>query len=270
MRSMVSLLSRTMEVVVLSADDPLLPDSLLSCFAWECNYPARDPPPRSGIFHWADEQGDLWADLPYAQAAFVIRNYYFPRIWEAFPDKIVWVPNGYIDGLMDDTPLIPPVLERTMNCSWLGSFGPNDPGLRTTSRHEMIGAVGLSQTCFIESSSRFLGARPATEYARFIRDSKFTLCPWGNNKETIRLYDALEIGSIPILLSGASFIEYMLSIVPGHPFVIIEKWDEVTGVLDYYAEHPDQLVAQQAHSLEWWDHFQEANSWQVRKLIFGD
>ena len=270
MRSMVSLLLRTMEVVF-PDNDPHQPDSLLACFGWDCGYPAGDPPPRSGIFHWADEQGDMWKGLPYAQAAFVIRNYYFSEIWEAFPGKIVWIPNGHVDGLMDGI-VVKSVLERTRNCSWLGSFSPGyveGISLRTDSRKHMIEVLEPSKICLIEASSGFLGTRQSQDYAQFVLDSKFTLCPWGNNKETIRLYDALEIGSIPILLSGASFIDYMLSVVPGHPFVIIEDWIEVAGVLEHYEMHPDQLVAQQAHSLEWWNQFQEANSWQIRDLIFG-
>jgi hypothetical protein len=268
MRSMVSLLSRTMEVVV-EDNNPHQSDSLFACFAWENYYPA-DPPARSGIFHWADEQGDLWKGLPYAEAAFIIRNYYFPEIWEAFPGKIVWIPNGHIDGLMDGI-VVKPVLERTRNCSWLGSYSPEleEQVQRTKGRTHMMEVLNPSQICLIEISIGFLGNRQSQDYAQFVLDSKFTLCPWGNNKETIRLYDALEIGSIPILLSGATFVDYVLSVVPGHPFVIIEDWIEVAGVLEHYEMHPDQLVAQQAHSLEWWNQFQEANSWQIRDLIFG-
>ena len=35
-------------------------------------------------------------------------------------------------------------------------------------------------------------------YRFMLEQSRFTLCPWGGNPETLRLYEALELGSIPI------------------------------------------------------------------------
>ena len=208
----ISFLSRTMNVVV--SDDNHAPDTMTACFRNECYYPANDPPSRSGIFHWADELGEYWKQVPYKEAAFIIRNYFIPEVFEAFPDKVLWIPVGNVDHLRSNTPIIPPVLERPINCSWLGSFDAGVPGLRAKSRSEMIEALD-PDLCYIESSSGFMGKQTEVDYAQFVGNSKFTLCPWGNTEETIRFFDALEIGSIPIILSGASFIDHMLSIVPG-------------------------------------------------------
>src|SRR3954453_19744093 len=36
------------------------------------------------------------------------------------------------------------------------------------------------------------------DYRNILRESMFTLCPWGINPESLRLYEAMEAGSIPI------------------------------------------------------------------------
>eukprot|EP00669_Euglena_mutabilis_P004991 TRINITY_DN16360_c0_g1_i1.p1 TRINITY_DN16360_c0_g1~~TRINITY_DN16360_c0_g1_i1.p1 ORF type:complete len:133 (+),score=15.97 TRINITY_DN16360_c0_g1_i1:252-650(+) len=43
------------------------------------------------------------------------------------------------------------------------------------------------------------GARDPILYRFTLETSQFTLCPWGNNPETMRMYEAMECGSIPIL-----------------------------------------------------------------------
>jgi hypothetical protein len=61
------------------------------------------------------------------------------------------------------------------------------------------------------------------DYLKSMRNSKFTLCPRGNGIDTHRLFEALYVGSIPIVKKHV--IHKGLEDLP---ILFIDSWDEVT------------------------------------------
>jgi len=72
------------------------------------------------------------------------------------------------------------------------------------------------------------------DYLNMLERSKFALCPRGQvNNDCFRIYEALEAGSIPIVLSFAEHLEirpsYWHAVFYGEgnmPFVVADSWDE--------------------------------------------
>ena len=76
-----------------------------------------------------------------------------------------------------------------------------------------------------------------SRYREILIDSVFTLCPAGHNVEAYRMYEALEAGSIPIVVRSEYYrnAECTNGFAPlaesKAPFPILESWEELPGVL---------------------------------------
>lgn len=222
-----------------------------------------------GIFEWGDEDGNSKVVSHYRNHSFVLRHYYFKKMLDdpSMQGRLLWVPNGPRDGIwpVARSSLIP-ATNRSRLCNFVGSafFGLKD-GLRTKSRNDMIAVLKeLGDPCFVEYTYGFGGKRSALDFSMLLRDSTFTLCPWGNSKETIRLYDAMECGSIPIMLSDAEFLD---AVMPGHPFILLKRWSDLPDVLKHYKEHPEELLLLQRKLVEFWKSLRDRVTGQISRVV---
>jgi len=96
-----------------------------------------------------------------------------------------------------------------------------------------------------------------------MEDSIFAPCPSGNNPETIRLYDALELGCIPISLSHEFLLskDAFASIGPV-PFPILGSWAELPqflgGMKAKALSNPNEIMELQQRCINWWSDFKVA------------
>lgn len=221
-----------------------------------------------GIFHWADEGGTEGAyEAVYPYVDFVLRNYYFSFMFhnDNLKDRIVWIPNGYRTGFGPlSTSSFAKASERSVLCNFIGSAFMNTGGLRTDSRSQMISALkAMGNPCYVEYTEGFGGHLSPISFGGHLRDSTFTLCPWGNSKETIRFYESMEAGSIPIMLPDAEFFE----ILDGHPFLTVESWSALPELFDYFNKFPFELDAKQVEIITWWKDFKVNKSIQIDSVI---
>eukprot|EP00924_Labyrinthula_sp_SR-Ha-C_P005660 snap_masked-scaffold_14-processed-gene-1.15-mRNA-1 protein AED:0.87 eAED:0.88 QI:0/0/0/0.5/1/1/2/0/465 len=89
-----------------------------------------------------------------------------------------------------------------------------------------------------EKANRYI--RPS-EYVKILFESHFTLCPLGHNPDTYRFYEALEAGSIPVVVTGSeSYVEHgcqdslhpLLSFMPDiNPIVALKDWNELESFI---------------------------------------
>jgi len=63
-----------------------------------------------------------------------------------------------------------------------------------------------------------------TDYARQVKRHKFVLCPEGNGFDTHRTWEALYLGSYPIVLRRVFTIEFAKKL----PILVVDNWSEVT------------------------------------------
>ncbi len=90
-----------------------------------------------------------------------------------------------------------------------------------------------------------------TRYARMIRGHKFTLCPEGNGMCTHRFWEALYLGSFPIVrrrVFAESFAELL-------PILVVDNWSEVTKdfLAKKYQEFTNRNWAWGALKIDYWE-----------------
>ena len=105
-------------------------------------------------------------------------------------------------------------------------------------------------------SNGFAGGYNLGLYSAIMEDSIFVPCPSGNNPETIRLYDALELGCIPIPLPHDFLVSKAALASHGSvPFPLLESWSELPQFLKEMKEklisNPNEIFELQQRCIEW-------------------
>jgi hypothetical protein len=105
-----------------------------------------------------------------------------------------------------------------------------------------------------------------------MEDSIFAPCPAGNNPETIRLYDALELGCIPISLSHDFLLskDALASFGPV-PFPLLGSWSELPQFLVEMKEklisNPNEIFELQQRCIDWWSSFKMSMQKKIANRI---
>lgn len=225
-----------------------------------------------GVFHVGDEKGEV--DLSfYGDADYVIRNYYVPSAFrvpaEGRPRAVLWAPNGYAAGVGPRDPARQlPMAGRTIVGFFAGFVSGHPDG---SERAEMVRVVQEHRlpVVLIGTGGFGQGLSPS-EYAGHLENARFALVPRGNSAETIRLYDALEAGCIPITLE-APYLGAPEAL-GGPPFVILKSWQALPAFLgDYMARvragEPDYLEDKRRAVLTWWAGFKARQQRQIQAVV---
>ena len=156
-----------------------------------------------GVYHMADEYCHHSVDW-YKDVRFVMRNYYCPTVLQRFPDKVLWLPIGW-HGFASSIDARHRMLasQRRYLFSFIGSMDDERPD--RTRMIEALSRAGIWQQesrvpQYTKLISKFYGPDmiDPTTYSVITRSSALVLCPFGNNPETHRFYEALAASSIPI------------------------------------------------------------------------
>lgn len=172
----------------------------------------------------------------YGQADLVLRNYYHTELLESS----LYVPVGashyrYALGPHANVRLPPvmPVSQRAVRCYFKGRFD-YDVGTRTVSLEDEEHVQNrqdlwaLANTTLIDCELihhhpldlvHQTGKEKYDEYVRKMMDVAFAICPLGNNPETFRVYEALEVGAIPLMVRTAYVERDFLN--RKHPFLSV-------------------------------------------------
>lgn len=213
------------------------------------------------LYHMGDERADK--DIAaYAECDLVIRNYFFGHILSnsSLAKKMMWAPNGFRTGV---GPRRPSDLKRSSDRQSLSAFlGWINNAASFNQERVSFGqaAANCGENLFVLPSGGFAGGYNVGLYSAIMEDSIFAPCPAGNSPETIRLYDALETGSIPISL-GHEFLESKdaLGLIGPVPFPILNSWSELPAFLQAMREKPvtshDEL---QSRCVAWWADYKRA------------
>ncbi len=107
-------------------------------------------------------------------------------------------------------------------------------------------------------------------YAAFLGMSRFALVPAGNSPETIRLYDALEAGTIPVMLRSA-FVDAQ-DALDNPPFLLLNSWSELAAAYAPYADADaprviETIEAKRIEVLAWWQAFKQKQQHRLKELI---
>ncbi len=183
------------------------------------------------LMHLGDETAikDLTA---YVIADVVFRNYFHESIFDdpRWRQKIHWMPNGYRNGLRLTGIRKPkPVSERKQLARFIGWLSnPNSLGNERAEFEQAVHACGDMLQCI--PTQGFAGGFSAHLYQHLMEDSIFAPCPAGNAAETIRLFDALECGCIPISRSHGFITDPKA--FRNDRIILIESWLDLPLILN--------------------------------------
>lgn len=249
------------------------------------------------LIHMGDEfaKKDISA---YADCDLILRNYYFPELFSRtdLKDRLVWIPNGFKSGVGPRSPAsLQPAVNRQHLASFMGwihnpdsfagereSFGRMVRSVRKTKgsrfaafskwldrkvhfnkeRRQFSKSTFECEDLYLLSSTGFASGNNIGLYSAIMENSIFAPCPAGNSPETIRLYDALESGCIPISLDHLFLrSEQALAAIGPVPFPIISSWEQLPEFLSqmkrkFHEDH--QSIAQlQQECITWWTRYKQ-------------
>lgn len=225
------------------------------------------------LYHMGGERLDKDISA-YAECDLVVRNYYFPSIINTarLGRKVMWAPNGFRTGVGPRAANnLKSSLQRQSLASFLGWI--NNASSYNNERASFAGpAAACGQNLYLMPSNGFAGGYNVGLYSAIMEDSIFSPCPSGNNPETIRLYDALELGCIPISLSHEFLLskDALASIGPV-PFPILGSWAEVPEFLERMKvkalTNPGEILDLQRSCINWWTDFKIAIQNKISEQI---
>jgi hypothetical protein len=182
------------------------------------------------LAHLGDETGSKIRDA-YEIADVVLRNYYIETIFHnpRWSSKIYWLPNGYRNGLTKQNgKKLRPSHERKQFARFIGWL--NNSKSVNNERNDLLNIANSTPLLNIIPTAGFNQGFSAHLYQHLMEDSIFAPCPAGNAAETIRLFDAMETGCIPVTCRH-SFLASPAALSSA-PFIFISSWSELPETLE--------------------------------------
>lgn len=224
-----------------------------------------------GLFHIGDETGVDKRDF-YGHADYVLRHYWFKEA-VALPNErslgAIWVPNGYRTGV---GPLSSATMLSAGDRTIMGFFsGVITDRKLSGERQNMVAVTNEAKLPFLVMQTPGFGQGfGPTAYAAYLSSSRFALVPGGNSPETIRLYDALEAGAIPVMLKSP-FVS-AVDALNNPPFLVLDSWRDLPMAYAPYADSGSpqtiaRLNAKQREVCDWWVQFKRAQQDKVAALV---
>jgi hypothetical protein len=146
-----------------------------------------------------------------------------------------------------------PVLQRQWLASFLGWL--DNPRSHNNERQIFKQIAPLcGGNLMLNESGGWSGGFNLGLYAAIMESSIFAPCPAGNCPDSIRIYDALELGCIPIYLRH-TFLNNKYS-MQSPPFPILDSWEELPDFLERkkkaFTEDHKSFEGLQAATITWW------------------
>lgn len=157
-----------------------------------------------GAIHLSDEMlSDTTRFYGHRMCKFVFRNYHHPIVLSKYK-HVVTFGLGYKSGFARNTPPVPGAM-RYYNWTFAGNVHTPErlqcvsPFLTTVPYHVHATTQGFNSASGLNTEA----------YRALMDQSKFVLCPIGQgNIDSFRVYEALEAGAIPIVLSSTPIQPY--------------------------------------------------------------
>jgi hypothetical protein len=100
--------------------------------------------------------------------------------------------------------------------------------------------------------SRDLAERDPVAYMELLGDSVFVACPMSDQHiETTRVYDALEVGAIPIV-ERRRRLDYFGALLGNHPLPTVRSWSDATGLVQGLLADHGALTQLHDRVVSWW------------------
>ena len=179
--------------------------------------------------------------------------------------NISWIPLGYKTGTGPrNRESLLPFEHREIEFFFSGA-----PDTNYGERLSMISAVKESNLpVWMNITKGFSQGLSVNHYRGMMENAKFALIPGGTDAETIRLFEALELGCIPISLDHAFLNDDRA--MGGSPVVRLQSWAELPLWYDRVKSSSNYLSVMEIYRLqvsEWWHAFKIKQADKVGEII---
>ena len=220
-----------------------------------------------GVVGWCHTISEDYSYYPFVD--YVLRPYFSPPHF-TLPEKarcqeICWIPNGYKSGIGPRNPaILPAFADRPIEFFYSG-FPNTNPGERSS----MLAVMQASQLpATLNITKDFSDGLSLNTYRTTMEQTRFALVPGGANAETIRLFEALEMGTIPISLNHA-FLQDDRAMA-GAPIVRLNDWAELPAWYQMVKSAPNYLDLMEEYRqgiARWWADFKVRQQQKVADVI---
>jgi len=212
-----------------------------------------------GVIQFGDEHYNRPMNY-YKKVSFVLRNYYHDKFSQY--NNVYHFPLGYKKGFCNDNQL---QLQSANKRKYLWNFIGLVIGRKT--RPEMISQAIKLPYGFVYTTNKWGEAdqksMPTDEYREVLTNSTFTLAPFGwSTPDTYRLYEALEVGSIPIVEYSNGYFNKLLGTKNPIPFV--NQWSDLPNLINSMHGKENKL---QKKCIYWWKKYKKGLQKKIRKLV---
>jgi hypothetical protein len=269
-------IGRPVRTIVVEANTPFpfLNDALVVSFGNQLSDYLKEARSRGfvniGLLHMADEHGAHDRSF-YGFADYVLRHYLHEQALVPPPNSlgVIWIPNGYRTGV---GPILSQTMLTTAERRLMGFFSGVLKG-RTLSdeRVQMVNAIQAGKLPFLVNESPGFGqGLGPVAYAAYLSMTRFGLVPGGNSPETIRLYEVLEAGAIPVVIKNP-FVTAS-SALGNPPFVMLDNWSQLPAFYAPYSNAMEPGVIEEIEGrrrdvYHWWNCFKALQQRRVKELI---
>ena len=197
------------------------------------------------LIHLGDEGGAEKKDLIYSLCEHIWRTFSLPM----FKDfkNVTSIPIGYKSDPLKEKINI---LKKNYKWSFLGTT-------HGSSRYDLLDKHKKIKPNFINLTAEFSGKKSMNtdDYYKILNNSVFAPIPHGYfHPETYRLYEALEVGCIPIIENPFKFFDDFL---PNNPLPSVNSWEDSSIIIKKYLENKKELEVLGKKIQDWWIHHKE-------------
>uniref|UniRef100_A0A914DPF2 Glycosyltransferase n=1 Tax=Acrobeloides nanus TaxID=290746 RepID=A0A914DPF2_9BILA len=139
-----------------------------------------------------------------------------------------------------------------------------------SNRQEMVDKiknVNISSYINVQANWASKDGINVVNYRDILRESAFTLAPWGNNPESLRLYEALEAGSIPIFQKLDSKRSPMTPMGENNPIPQFANWDDAIKFVEKSRLNMKLAEQLQERIIRFWKSYKEKIQFKIKNVI---
>jgi len=200
-----------------------------------------------GAIHIGRERYEPHKTKWYRYAKFIIKKGYNQEYLKI--PNVYYMPMGYkiynknINGVIN---VIGQTFDRCYLYNFVGTTG--NGSFRGIDRNKLYNSFlnhdkRYNRKVEILNNDKVLTSK---QYFTILKKSIFTICPYGNNLETLRHWEALECGSIPII-KDAPFLNELKN----HPFIVINNYSDLFSFFDNVTD--EFIKTKQNETKKWWN-----------------
>jgi hypothetical protein len=209
-----------------------------------------------GLIHLGDEFSRGPYEV-YASFAYVIRQHF--KFFVKSPG-IVYSPVGYSNGSTTDE--FVPASAREFAWAFTGADG--------ATRRKVARAWAGFEPNYVHLVDLRAGQKHQSreDFLRLLRNSVFVPCPMGNvHLESLRIYEAIENGAIPIVSRRTGFPYWEALFGPNHRLPAFKTWGEALAFAQDLYSRPNDLDQFQSEIRTWWESEKRAIRERVRMHV---